>query len=149
MSDAPSIGDLETELGRILVRAVWVDEVCADLAVELQRQTGSVDRSAVTGQSGTRLADALRKAGGDAWAREYAALYERRNGVVHGRWAPYQGDLLQVRAERGGTHAGAFTVTRWDPSHLERLAEDLAGFFDRARSELFRLAGIDTGGVRP
>jgi hypothetical protein len=62
---------LALELGRIVVRAVWVDEICADLAAEYQRAVGEVDRSKLSGESGTRLADALRKAGAAQWADEY------------------------------------------------------------------------------
>lgn len=36
---------LALELGQIVVRAVWVDEICADLAAEYQRAVGEVDRS--------------------------------------------------------------------------------------------------------
>ncbi len=39
---------LALELGRIVMRAVWVDEVCADLAVEYQRAAGTVDRTKLT-----------------------------------------------------------------------------------------------------
>jgi hypothetical protein len=141
---------LALELGRIVMWAVWTDEVCADLAVEYQRAAGTVDRSKVMGESGNRLAVALRQAGADAWADEYLALYSRRNDVVHGLWSADANHRNVVRPVRGGAHAGAFTVSSWDASWLDQLARDLERFFGRARAQLFALAGIadqpDQGG---
>ncbi len=133
---------LALEVGRIVVRAVWVDEVCADLAVEFQRTAGAVDRAAVNGESGEQLAAALRRAGAETWASEYAALYRRRNDVVHGRWSAGTDHRQVVRPIRGGAHAGAFTVTTWDRDFLQQLAHDLDDLFDRARRELFTRRGI-------
>ncbi|WP_291756933.1 hypothetical protein [Cellulomonas sp. 73-92] len=128
---------LALEIGRIVVRAVWVDEVCADLAVEFQRAIGAVDRTAVTGQSGATLATALRRAGAATWASEYAALYRRRNEVIHGRWSADADHRQVVRPVQGGAHAGAFAVTTWDRDFLQQLARDLDDLFVRARLELF------------
>ncbi|OJV22871.1 MAG: hypothetical protein BGO26_00025 [Actinobacteria bacterium 69-20] len=133
---------LALELGRIVVRAVWVDEVCAALAVEYQRASGPVDRTKVTGESGQPLGRALREAGAAAWADEYDALYLRRNDVVHGLWSADADHRQMVRPTRGGAFAGAFTVRTWDANWLELLARDLDNFFDRARAEWFRRLGI-------
>lgn len=133
---------LALELGRIVVRAVWVDEICADLAAEYQRAVGEVDRSRLSGESGTRLADALRKAGAAQWADEYLALHSRRNDVVHGLWSADTNHRQMVRTSRGGSYAGAFTVRTWDGDWLKRLAHDLEDFFERARAELFARVGM-------
>lgn len=133
---------LALELGRILMRAVWVDEVCADLAVEYQRAAGKVDRTKVTGESGKPLAAALRQAGAASLADDYMALYLRRNDVVHGRWSAGATHRQVVRSIRGGAYAGAFTVNTWDGHWLEQLACDLEDLFERARAELLARSGI-------
>lgn len=133
---------LALEIGRIVIRAVWVDEVCADLAVEYQRAAGKVDRTKVAGESGKPLAVALRQAGADSLADDYMVLYLRRNEVVHGRWSADMNRRQVVRSLRHGSHAGAFTVNTWDDRWLERLARDLEDLFERARAELFRRSGI-------
>lgn len=133
---------LALELGRIVMRAVWVDEVCADLAVEYQRAAGTVDRTKLTGESGKPLAAALRRAGADSLADDYMALYRRRNDAVHGRWSADANHRQVVRSLRGGAYAGAFTVDIWDGQLLEQLACDLEGLFERARAELFARSGI-------
>ena len=138
--------ELALAVGRIVVTAAWVDEVCADLAVEFQRERGSVRRKYTAGASGRQLAGELRDSGAEAWAEEYRALFERRNAVVHGRW--YQdgedGQLQSHRSLLRATWAGAADVTRWDEASLVRLAADLEDFFVRARSELFNKTGIST-----
>lgn len=133
---------LALDLGRIVIRAVWVDEVCADLAVEYQRAAGQVDRAKVTGESGKPLGAALRAAGAVEWAEEYDALYLRRNDVIHGLWSADVHHRQMVRPTRGGNNAGAFMVKTWDAGWLELLARDLDDFFDRARVELFSRRGI-------
>lgn len=137
-----SSDQLAQELGRIVVRAVWVDEVCADLAVEFQRASGAVDRTKVTGESGRPLGSALREAGAAVWADEYDELYMRRNDVIHGRWTAGPGYRQVVRPVRRGGYAGAFTVKSWDASWLDQLARDLDNFFERARTALFERRGI-------
>lgn len=135
------VDGLALELGRVVLWAVWVDEVCADLAIEYQRSAGQVDRSTVMGESGRRLAAALRQAGAGHWADEYEALYVRRNDVVHGLWAAGTDHRTVIRPTRGGAYAGAFKVNNWDSDWLARVARDLEDFFGRARSQLLALAG--------
>ena len=135
-------------VGRIVMRAAWVDEACADLAVESQRARGEIHRELVGGSSGKPLAEQMRLAGAGQWADEYMALYERRNAVVHGRWytdPQRTGGLQTYRTQRRKPWIAPAATTNWSAESLDAFVSDLEAFYQRVVDEVMDLAGIPRG----
>ncbi len=135
---------LALAIGRVVVRAVWVDEVSAELVAHYQQRTGGDRSDTARGLSGRQLTAALKKVGADDRAREYGSLYERRNAIVHGRWYLRDGEtIVSVRTPPKAQNAGIVVTAEWTPAMLAALADELDAYFESTRAELLAGTGLE------